>query len=89
MSFCFCFAAGVGGSPTVAQSPVHKSVNVGDTVSLSCTASSGVDDDLSWYLVKPSTAPRLLFYKPVWYAKPVQQQWIRTRICPDHQWSSG
>lgn len=32
-------------------------------MSLSCTASSGVDDDLSWYLVKPGTTPQLLFYK--------------------------
>lgn len=63
MSFCFCFTAGLGGSPTVAQSPVHKSVTVGDTVSLSCTASSGVDNDLSWYLIKPGMAPQLLFYK--------------------------
>lgn len=32
-------------------------------MSLSCTASSGVDDDLSWYLVKPGMTPQLLFYK--------------------------
>lgn len=47
----------------MAQSPVHKSVTVGDTVSLSCTATSGVDNDLSWYLVKPGMAPQLLFYE--------------------------
>lgn len=63
MNFCFCFTAGLGGSPTVAQSPEYKSVSVGDTVSLSCTASTGVDDDLSWYLVKLGMAPQLLFYK--------------------------
>lgn len=50
-------------SPTVTQSPAHQSVRLGETASLSCTASSGVDDDLSWYLVKPGQAPQLLFYK--------------------------
>ncbi len=45
------------------QSPVLKSVGVGETVSLSCSASTGVDDDLSWYLQKPGQPPKLLFYK--------------------------
>lgn len=57
------FNAGSTSNPTVSQSPLHKSVSVGDTVSLSCTASSGVDDDLSWYLVQPGAPPQLLFYK--------------------------
>jgi len=47
----------------VTQSPESKSASLGDTVSLSCTASSGVDDDLSWYLQKPGQPPTLLFYK--------------------------
>lgn len=47
----------------MSQSPAHKTVSVGDSVSLSCTAGSGVDDDLSWYLVKPGMTPQLLFYK--------------------------
>ncbi|MGL4877110.1 immunoglobulin domain-containing protein [Paraclostridium dentum] len=45
------------------QSPVSKSVGLGERVSLSCTASSGVDDDLSWYLHKSGQPPKLLFYK--------------------------
>ncbi len=45
------------------QSPVLKSVGVGETVSLSCSASTGVDDDLSWYLQKPGQPTKLLFYK--------------------------
>ena len=45
------------------QSPASKAVAVGETVSLSCTASTGVDDDLSWYLQKPGQPPKLLFYK--------------------------
>uniref|UniRef100_A0A668UEA5 Ig-like domain-containing protein n=1 Tax=Oreochromis aureus TaxID=47969 RepID=A0A668UEA5_OREAU len=32
-------------------------------VSLSCTASQGVDDDLSCYLQKPGQPPKLLFYE--------------------------
>uniref|UniRef100_A0A7N8X3Z4 Ig-like domain-containing protein n=1 Tax=Mastacembelus armatus TaxID=205130 RepID=A0A7N8X3Z4_9TELE len=54
---------GSGASPSVTQSPVVKSVRLGETVSLSCTASTGVDDDLSWYLQKPGQPPKLLFYK--------------------------
>uniref|UniRef100_A0A674DT10 Ig-like domain-containing protein n=1 Tax=Salmo trutta TaxID=8032 RepID=A0A674DT10_SALTR len=47
----------------VTQSPTVKSVSLGETVYLSCTASKGVDDDLSWYLQKPGQSPQLLFYK--------------------------
>uniref|UniRef100_A0A3B4UGT2 Immunoglobulin light 3 variable 2 n=1 Tax=Seriola dumerili TaxID=41447 RepID=A0A3B4UGT2_SERDU len=54
---------GSGASPSVTQSPVSKAVSLGETVSLSCTASTGVDDDLSWYLQKPEQPIKLLFYK--------------------------
>ncbi|KAG7238045.1 hypothetical protein INR49_031399 [Caranx melampygus] len=54
---------GSSADPSVTQSPGSKVVGVGQTVSLSCTASTGVDDDLSWYLLKPGQAPQLLFYK--------------------------
>ncbi|XP_044023517.1 uncharacterized protein LOC122862234 [Siniperca chuatsi] len=60
--FLLILAAHIQGStanPTVTQSPVLKSVGVGVTVSLSCTASTGVDDDLSWYLQKPGQPPKL------------------------------
>ncbi|MEQ2200421.1 hypothetical protein XENOCAPTIV_029075, partial [Xenoophorus captivus] len=50
-------------SVSVTQSPAVKSAALGETVSLSCTASRGVDDDLSWYLHKPGQPPKLLFYK--------------------------
>ena len=61
-SHCFFFP-GLTADPSVTQSPLLKSVRVGDTVSLRCTASKGVDDDLSWYLQKPGQPPKLLFYQ--------------------------
>uniref|UniRef100_A0A669EM44 Ig-like domain-containing protein n=1 Tax=Oreochromis niloticus TaxID=8128 RepID=A0A669EM44_ORENI len=48
---------------SVTQSPVFKAAALGERVSLSCTASKGVDDDLSWYLQKPGQPSKLLFYK--------------------------
>nr|AEL33719.1 immunoglobulin light chain [Anguilla japonica] len=49
------------------QSPSAQSVQLGDTVSISCTASQSVATDssgdrLSWYLQKPGQAPELLIY---------------------------
>uniref|UniRef100_A0A3P8T0E6 Si:dkey-234i14.14 n=1 Tax=Amphiprion percula TaxID=161767 RepID=A0A3P8T0E6_AMPPE len=54
---------GSAASPSVIQSPASKSVGLGETVSLSCSASTGVDDDLSWYLQKAGQPPKLLFYQ--------------------------
>uniref|UniRef100_A0A3Q0RBH6 Ig-like domain-containing protein n=1 Tax=Amphilophus citrinellus TaxID=61819 RepID=A0A3Q0RBH6_AMPCI len=48
---------------SVTQSPAFKAVSLGQTVSLNCTASQGVEDDLSWYQQKPGQPPKLLFYK--------------------------
>uniref|UniRef100_A0A673G8I9 Ig-like domain-containing protein n=1 Tax=Sinocyclocheilus rhinocerous TaxID=307959 RepID=A0A673G8I9_9TELE len=45
------------------QSPESLSVKAGDSASISCTGTSGVDDDMSWYLLKPGEAPKLLLYK--------------------------
>ncbi|KAG5840098.1 hypothetical protein ANANG_G00213550, partial [Anguilla anguilla] len=48
------------------QSPAARSVQLGETVSISCTASESVYDSdystnfLSWYLQKPGQAPKLL-----------------------------
>uniref|UniRef100_A0A3Q3NGG0 Ig-like domain-containing protein n=1 Tax=Mastacembelus armatus TaxID=205130 RepID=A0A3Q3NGG0_9TELE len=39
------------------------SVVPGQTVSIRCQASSGITDDLHWYLQKPGEAPKLLIYE--------------------------
>uniref|UniRef100_A0A672QZB6 Ig-like domain-containing protein n=1 Tax=Sinocyclocheilus grahami TaxID=75366 RepID=A0A672QZB6_SINGR len=44
------------------QSPESLSVKAGDSVSISCTGTSGVGDDMSWYLQKTGEAPKLLIY---------------------------
>uniref|UniRef100_A0A674DBA2 Ig-like domain-containing protein n=1 Tax=Salmo trutta TaxID=8032 RepID=A0A674DBA2_SALTR len=44
------------------QSPKSQSVRPGETVSISCTASSSTSNVLSWYLQKPGEAPKLLVY---------------------------
>ncbi|KAG5842531.1 hypothetical protein ANANG_G00178610, partial [Anguilla anguilla] len=50
------------------QDPAARSVQLGDTVSISCTASQSVatcysaNDCFSWYLQKPGQAPKLLIY---------------------------
>lgn len=54
---------GLTANQPVTQSPGIKSVGLGETVSFTCTASAGVDDDLSWYQQKPGHPPTLLFYQ--------------------------
>lgn len=44
------------------QSPESQSVVPGQTVSVTCRASSGIGSNLHWYLQKPGEAPKLLIY---------------------------
>uniref|UniRef100_A0A673M2X7 Ig-like domain-containing protein n=1 Tax=Sinocyclocheilus rhinocerous TaxID=307959 RepID=A0A673M2X7_9TELE len=44
------------------QSPEYLLVKARDSASISCTASSGIGYDMSWYLLKPGEAPKLLIY---------------------------
>uniref|UniRef100_A0A8C1DVA3 Ig-like domain-containing protein n=1 Tax=Cyprinus carpio carpio TaxID=630221 RepID=A0A8C1DVA3_CYPCA len=53
---------------TVTQTPAVKSVQPGDTVTMSCKTSPEVYQSLgyqplAWYLQKPGEAPKLLIYK--------------------------
>nr|XP_046274195.1 immunoglobulin kappa light chain-like [Scatophagus argus] len=50
------------GEIILTQSPQTQSVVPGQTVSISCTASSSVSSYLHWYLQKPGEAPKLLVY---------------------------
>ncbi|KAJ8273585.1 hypothetical protein GJAV_G00103290 [Gymnothorax javanicus] len=43
------------------QSPAAQAVQLGDTVTISCTASQS-PSYLHWYLQKPGQAPKLLIY---------------------------
>ncbi|KAG5855664.1 hypothetical protein ANANG_G00051510 [Anguilla anguilla] len=56
------FVQGSMADIVLTQSPVARSVQLGDTVSISCTASEDVSGLLNWYLQKPGQAPKLLIY---------------------------
>uniref|UniRef100_A0A665T370 Ig-like domain-containing protein n=1 Tax=Echeneis naucrates TaxID=173247 RepID=A0A665T370_ECHNA len=50
------------GEITLTQSPAAKSVSPGQTVSISCKASTSISNNLHWYLQKPGETPKLLIY---------------------------
>ncbi|EHH25541.1 hypothetical protein EGK_21384, partial [Macaca mulatta] len=44
------------------QSPSSPPASVGDTVTITCRASPGINNELAWYQQKPGKAPTLLLY---------------------------
>uniref|UniRef100_A0A8C9XYA7 Ig-like domain-containing protein n=1 Tax=Sander lucioperca TaxID=283035 RepID=A0A8C9XYA7_SANLU len=50
------------GEIILTQSPGSQSVAPGQSVSIRCKASSGISNDLHWYLQKPGESPKLLIY---------------------------
>uniref|UniRef100_UPI003F8D8FC8 The light chain of 4A5 n=1 Tax=Macaca mulatta TaxID=9544 RepID=UPI003F8D8FC8 len=44
------------------QSPSSLSAPVGDTVTITCRASQGINSYLNWFQQKPGKAPKLLIY---------------------------
>uniref|UniRef100_A0A8C1LBT5 Ig-like domain-containing protein n=1 Tax=Cyprinus carpio TaxID=7962 RepID=A0A8C1LBT5_CYPCA len=55
----------IWGQVTVTQNPEIKSINQGETVTISCKTSqpnSGCSNCVSWYQQKPGEAPKLLIY---------------------------
>ncbi|OBS71876.1 hypothetical protein A6R68_13549, partial [Neotoma lepida] len=44
------------------QSPSSISASLGDTVKLTCRASQGISNSLSWYQQKPEDAPKRVIY---------------------------
>ncbi|MEQ2223177.1 hypothetical protein ILYODFUR_034122 [Ilyodon furcidens] len=53
---------GSSGDIILTQTPGSQSVSPGQTVSISCKASSSVGKYLSWYLQKDGESPKLLIY---------------------------
>uniref|UniRef100_A0A8C4YTF6 Ig-like domain-containing protein n=1 Tax=Gopherus evgoodei TaxID=1825980 RepID=A0A8C4YTF6_9SAUR len=51
------------GDIVMTQSPESLSVSVGESVSISCKASSGITNDIAWYQQKSGKAPKLLIYE--------------------------
>ncbi|CAJ0954246.1 unnamed protein product [Ranitomeya imitator] len=50
------------GEIVMTQTPDYISVSPGDTVTISCTASTGISNYLAWYEQKSGERPKLLIY---------------------------
>ncbi|OCT98988.1 hypothetical protein XELAEV_18004788mg, partial [Xenopus laevis] len=51
------------GQVVLTQSPDYVSVSPGETVTITCKASSSVSNYIAWYQQKSGQAPKLLIYK--------------------------
>lgn len=49
---------------SVIQSPTQVTLNVNDTMTITCTASSYINDDMGFYFFKPGESPKLLMDEP-------------------------
>uniref|UniRef100_A0A8C9PLS5 Ig-like domain-containing protein n=1 Tax=Spermophilus dauricus TaxID=99837 RepID=A0A8C9PLS5_SPEDA len=57
-----CSIVGAKCDITMTQSPSSLSKSQGETVTISCQASQGINSYLNWYQQKPGQAPKLLIY---------------------------
>ncbi|KAG9464205.1 hypothetical protein GDO78_020316 [Eleutherodactylus coqui] len=62
LAVIFISIQGSCGEITVTVSPDYMSVSPGDTVTFSCTSSTGVANYIAWYQQKPGQPPKLLIY---------------------------
>ncbi|KAG2465891.1 KVD15 protein, partial [Polypterus senegalus] len=56
------FSSDSVGEITVTQEPRAKSFTPGESVTITCTTSSYVGNNLNWYMIKDKQAPKLLIY---------------------------
>ncbi|KAG9460373.1 hypothetical protein GDO78_022270 [Eleutherodactylus coqui] len=62
LAVIFISIQGSCGEIIVTVSPDYISVSPGDTVTFSCTSSTGTGNNLHWYQHKPGQLPKLLIY---------------------------
>ncbi|KAG9465043.1 hypothetical protein GDO78_019024 [Eleutherodactylus coqui] len=62
LAVIFISIQGSCGEITLTVSPDYISVSPGDTVTMSCTASTGVSNYIAWYQQKSGQPPKLLIY---------------------------
>ncbi|XP_060686021.1 immunoglobulin kappa light chain-like [Hemiscyllium ocellatum] len=60
LAFC---VAGISGDIVMTQSPPVLSVGLGQTATITCTASQDITNDLSWYQQREGQKPSLLIYE--------------------------
>ncbi|KAG9465098.1 hypothetical protein GDO78_018906 [Eleutherodactylus coqui] len=60
LAVIFISIQGSCGEITVTVSPDYIAMSPGDTVTFSCTSSTGVSNHIAWYQLKPGQPPKLL-----------------------------